>query len=48
LPILSILDLSKIGAGMLELNVEPVELADICQAALQLVRGMADKKGAPG
>ena len=39
-----ILDLSKIEAGGLELQIEPCSLADICQASLQLTRGMAQKK----
>ncbi len=39
-----ILDLSKIEAGMLELNIESVSLADICQASLQLAKGLAHKK----
>ena len=39
-----ILDLSKIEAGMLDLNIEVVSLADICRASLQLTRGMAHKK----
>ena len=39
-----ILDLSKIEAGMLELNIEPVALAEICQDSLQLTKGLAHKK----
>ena len=39
-----ILDLSKIEAGMLELNIDPVILNDVCQASLQLTKGMAHKK----
>ncbi len=39
-----ILDLSKIEAGMLDLNIEPVSLSTVCQAALQLTKGMANKK----
>jgi signal transduction histidine kinase/CheY-like chemotaxis protein len=39
-----ILDLSKIEAGKLELQFAPCSLADICQASLQLIRGMAQKK----
>ena len=39
-----ILDLSKIEAGMLELNIEPVALVQICQASLQLTKGLAHKK----
>ena len=38
------LDLSKIEAGMLELEIQPLALEDICQASLQLVKGMAGKK----
>jgi PAS domain S-box-containing protein len=39
-----ILDLSKIGAGMLDLEIEPVSLAEVCQASLHLTRGLAQKK----
>jgi PAS domain S-box-containing protein len=39
-----ILDLSKIEAGKLELQFEIVPLADICQASLQLTKGMAHQK----
>ena len=39
-----ILDLSKIEAGMLELSIETFSLAEICHAALQLIKGMAHKK----
>ncbi|MBL8058341.1 MAG: PAS domain S-box protein, partial [Anaerolineales bacterium] len=39
-----ILDLSKIVAGMFELIIETFALADVCQAALQLTRGRANKK----
>ena len=38
------LDLSKIEAGMLELEIQPLALEDVCQASLQLVKGMAGKK----
>jgi CheY-like chemotaxis protein len=39
-----ILDLSKIEAGMLELQFAPCSLADICLASLQLIKGMAQHK----
>lgn len=39
-----ILDLSKIESGMLELSVELESVADICQASLHLIKGMAQKK----
>jgi PAS domain S-box-containing protein len=39
-----ILDISKIEADKLELQVEPAVLDDICQASLQLVKGLAHKK----
>jgi signal transduction histidine kinase len=39
-----ILDLSKIEAGKLELQFAPCSLSEICQASLQLTRGMAQKK----
>jgi PAS domain S-box-containing protein len=39
-----ILDLSKIEAGKLELHFDTCQAADICQASLQLVRGMAQQK----
>jgi PAS domain S-box-containing protein len=39
-----ILDLSKIEAGKLDIQIEPSPLADICQAGLQLTKGMAHKK----
>ncbi len=39
-----ILDLSKIEAGKLELQIETCSLGDVCQASLQLIRGMAQKK----
>jgi PAS domain S-box-containing protein len=39
-----ILDLAKIGAGKLELEIEPVELAMIYQASLRLVKQTALKK----
>ncbi|MBK9711882.1 MAG: PAS domain S-box protein [Kouleothrix sp.] len=39
-----ILDLAKIGAGKLELEVEPVEAAAICHASLRLIKQAAHKK----
>jgi CheY-like chemotaxis protein len=39
-----ILDLAKIGAGKLELEIEPVELATVYQASLRLVTQTALKK----
>lgn len=39
-----ILDLSKIEAAQLEIQVVPVPLSEICQASLQLTKGMANKK----
>gem|GEM_PF-820484 len=39
-----ILDLSKIEAGKLELQLEPCAVNEICQASLQLVKGMAQQK----
>jgi PAS domain S-box-containing protein len=39
-----ILDLSKIEAGKLELQVEDCSVKEISQASLQLVKGMAGKK----
>jgi PAS domain S-box-containing protein len=39
-----ILDLSKIEAGKVELDILPCSLADICQSSLQLTKGMAQKK----
>jgi signal transduction histidine kinase/ActR/RegA family two-component response regulator len=39
-----ILDVSKLEAGMLELQLETCILAQVCQASLQLVKGMAQKK----
>jgi len=39
-----ILDLSKIEAGKLELQFDPCSLADICQASLHLIKGMAQHK----
>ncbi len=39
-----ILDLSRIGAGKLELNLVPVSVAQVCQAALQFIKQPAQKK----
>lgn len=39
-----ILDISKIEAGRLELKIGTCSLDEICQASLQLIRGMAQKK----
>jgi CheY-like chemotaxis protein/two-component sensor histidine kinase len=39
-----ILDLSKIEAAQLELQISTVSLADICMASLQLTKGMAGKR----
>ncbi len=39
-----ILDISKIEAGKLELQMEPCSLGEICQSSLQLIKGMAEKK----
>jgi PAS domain S-box-containing protein len=39
-----ILDLSKIEAGKVTLQFAPCSLADICQASLQLTKGMAQQK----
>jgi PAS domain S-box-containing protein len=39
-----ILDLSKIEAGMLEMQFAPTSLDGICQVSLQLVKGMAGQK----
>jgi PAS domain S-box-containing protein len=39
-----ILDLSKIEAGKLELQLAPCSLADICMTSLQLAKGMAQQK----
>lgn len=39
-----ILDLSKIEAGKLDLQFEPCSVSDICQASLQLMKGMAHQK----
>jgi PAS domain S-box-containing protein len=39
-----ILDLSKIEAGKLELQFSPCSITDVCQASLQLIKGMAQQK----
>lgn len=39
-----ILDLSKVEAGRLDLFLEPVIVADVCQASLMFVRELAHKK----
>jgi PAS domain S-box-containing protein len=39
-----ILDLSKIEAGKLELQLAPCSLGDICMASLELIKGMAGQK----
>jgi PAS domain S-box-containing protein len=39
-----ILDLSKIEAGVLDIELKPVAVADICQASLQFVRQAAQSK----
>jgi PAS domain S-box-containing protein len=39
-----ILDVSKIEAGKLELQYDQCSLSDICQASIQLVKGLAEKK----
>jgi PAS domain S-box-containing protein len=40
-----ILDLSKVEAGRLDLQIQPMLLSDICQSSLQFVRETALKKG---
>jgi len=39
-----VLDLSKIGAGKVELDIEPVVVDDVCQAALRLIKETAHHK----
>jgi PAS domain S-box-containing protein len=39
-----ILDLAKIGAGKLELEIEPAAVATICQASLRLIKQLAHAK----
>jgi PAS domain S-box-containing protein len=40
-----VLDLSKIAAGQLDLQMERCPVADVCQSSLQLIREMAHRKG---
>ena len=42
--ITDILDLSKIGAGKLDLDIGPVEVESICQASLQFIKEAAHKQ----
>jgi PAS domain S-box-containing protein len=39
-----VLDVSKLEAGKISLEIEQVFLSQVCQASLQLVKGMAHKK----
>ncbi|MBN1486048.1 MAG: GAF domain-containing protein, partial [Anaerolineae bacterium] len=39
-----ILDLSKIGAGKMELQITPVTVEDLCQASLRMIKQLAYKK----
>ena len=39
-----ILDLSKIDAGKEQIALEPVDVSEVCQASLRLVREIAEKK----
>jgi PAS domain S-box-containing protein len=39
-----ILDISKLEAGKLDIHMEPLPISEICDAALQLTKGMAHKK----
>jgi PAS domain S-box-containing protein len=39
-----ILDLSKVEAGYLNLEIDECSVRDVCQSSLQLVKGMAQKK----
>jgi signal transduction histidine kinase/ActR/RegA family two-component response regulator len=39
-----ILDLSKVESGQMELQIGQASVSDICQSALQLTKGMANKK----
>jgi PAS domain S-box-containing protein len=43
--ITDILDLSKIEAGQLELQTRCCSVGDLCRGSLQMVKGMAQKKG---
>ena len=40
-----ILDLSKLEAGKLSLEVDTFPLSQVCRSSLQLIKGMAQKKG---
>jgi PAS domain S-box-containing protein len=40
-----ILDLAKIGAGKLTLDLEPTPIAHICEAGVRIVKPLAEKKG---
>jgi PAS domain S-box-containing protein len=42
--ITDILDLSKIGAGKVELQIEPISVASVCQASLQFIKQDAHKQ----
>jgi PAS domain S-box-containing protein len=39
-----ILDLSKIEAGKLELQIHPTSLDEICKSSIQMIKGMANQK----
>jgi PAS domain S-box-containing protein len=39
-----VLDLSKVEAGQLTLQIEKCSVSDICHGSLQLIKGMANKK----
>lgn len=39
-----ILDLSKIGAGMIELELNTVSIRNVCQASMHMIRQAADEK----
>jgi signal transduction histidine kinase len=41
----SLLDLSRIMAGKLELNLQPIDLSKVLDAAIDVVRPQADTKG---
>ena len=43
-----ILDLSKIEAGKMELQIERILVADVCLASVQFVKPSAQHKTAPG
>jgi PAS domain S-box-containing protein len=40
-----ILDLSKVEAGRLELQIKVVSVSKVCQASLRMIREIADRKG---